>query len=66
MMGFGMFFMALFWVIVIVGFALILKRFLGCILTKPEDSALEILKKRYARGELNKQEFEECKQDLLS
>ena len=29
------------------------------------DSALEILKKRYARGEITKQEYEERKKDLL-
>ncbi|MBI2287998.1 MAG: SHOCT domain-containing protein [Chloroflexi bacterium] len=29
------------------------------------DSALEILKKRYARGEINKEEFEERKKDLI-
>jgi putative membrane protein len=29
------------------------------------DSALELLKKRYARGEIDKQEYEEKKKDLL-
>lgn len=29
------------------------------------DTALEVLKKRYARGEINKQEFEDKKKDLV-
>ena len=29
------------------------------------ESALEILKRRYARGEINKQEYEERKKDLV-
>lgn len=29
------------------------------------DSALEVLKKRYARGEINKEEYEEKKRDLV-
>jgi len=29
------------------------------------DSALEILKRRYARGEISKEQFEEMKKDIL-
>jgi len=34
--------------------------------SKAGDGPLEVLKKRYARGEINKEEFEYKKKDLLS
>jgi len=66
---FGGIFMIVFWILLIVGLVYLI-RWLA-ISTKGEsrgpsggETALEILKKRYARGEINKEEFEEKKKDL--
>ena len=32
---------------------------------KTEETALDVLKKRYARGEISKEEFEDKKKDLI-
>ncbi|SPP66309.1 SHOCT domain-containing protein [Nitrospira lenta] len=61
--------MVVFWTLVILALVLWIKSWLeqkgfGSASREPE-SALEILKKRYARGEINKQEFEEKRKDLL-
>jgi len=66
MMGFGMLFMALFWVALIVGVVLVVKWLMGQGGASREDSALDILNKRYARGVIDRQEFEERKRDLLT
>lgn len=61
--------MALFWVAVIVGIIFLIMWLFVSIGAKghgttSEDSPLEILKRRYARGEINKEEFEAKKKDL--
>ncbi len=56
----------IFWLLGIIGLILFIKHFWECRITKGnEDSALEILKKRYAKGEISKEEFEEKKKDIL-
>lgn len=60
-----MLFMLLFWGVVIVGVALGIRWLISQGKQSPSDSALEILRQRYARGEINKEEFEARKRDLL-
>jgi putative membrane protein len=66
---FGGIFMMFFWVLVIVGLILLVrwliqatgrKEFAG----NPGSKALEILKERYARGDIDKAQFESMKHDL--
>ncbi len=68
MFGFGLISMILFWGLVIVGITLLVKWIIKQYRVDRfyiEESPLEILKKRYARGEINKEEFEERKRELL-
>lgn len=74
MNGFGMWI----WPILIIVLIVLLIRFLGMGYSTrnsgssataglpPAESALDILKKRYAKGEISKEEFEQMKRDILS
>jgi len=63
--GFGWVFMLLFWVLVVVGILAIVK----WLMTGPggqqtTKTPLQILEERYARGEIDRDEFEQKKRDL--
>ena len=58
--------MLLFWALVIVGLVVGIRWLLSQGRESRSDSALEILRERYARGEINKDEFEARKRDLVS
>ena len=60
----GMLLWALWWVVIIAVIVWVVHRLLG-LTRKGGSSSLEILKERYAKGEIDKQEFEEKKRDLV-
>jgi putative membrane protein len=65
--GFGMMIMMLlFWVLIIVAVVLGIRWLLGQGKESGSDSAVEILRQRYARGEINKEEFDSKKKELMS
>ena len=69
MWGFGGWWMIIIWIAVIVGIVFLVKWLVeqgrtGGGTSEREESALDILKKRYAKGEIDREEFEQKKRDL--
>jgi len=66
-MGLGWVFMVLFWVLVVLGIVALL-RWLGLGGTGGRETArktpLELLQERYARGEIEREEYEQKRRDL--
>lgn len=66
-MGFGGIGMVLFWVLIIAGIVALVKWFAAA---SPRDDSsrekttLDVIKERYARGEIYREEFEQKKSDL--
>jgi len=63
--GFGWIAMIIFWALLILGIVYLVKMIAGS--SKKEDkqdTAIDILKMRYAKGEISKEEFEKIKDDL--
>jgi putative membrane protein len=67
-MGPWMVIAAIFWILLAIGVVLLtvwaVQRFRTGSGHKTEESALDILKKRYARGEISREEYEEKKRDI--
>ncbi len=67
-MGFGGggIFMILFWILIILGVVYLVKIVLGggSAAEKKSESAQEVLEKRFARGEMSKEEFEDAMEVL--
>ena len=66
---FGSIFMLIFWGLVIVGLVLLVRWLVfatrkGADPSQGGSRAMDILKERYARGEIDREEFEQKKQDL--
>jgi putative membrane protein len=63
--GFGMMIMMiLFWALIVVAVVIGIRWLVGQGKEARSDSAMEILRQRYAHGEINKEEFDAKKRDL--
>lgn len=63
-MGIGWIFMLAFWILIIAGVVYLIRALAGGERRTTGETALDILKKRYAKGEISKEEFEEKKKSI--
>lgn len=56
-------FFIIFWLLIILGIVAIVRWFNAQ--TRNKESSIEILEKRYARGEISKEEFERMKEKMV-
>lgn len=61
--GLGIVHMALFWILVILGIVVLVKWLAGGP-SRGGGGALEILRERYAKGELTREQFEQMKREV--
>ncbi len=64
--GLGIVHMALFWILVILGITVLVKWLAGSSSDREGDRAMDVLRERYAKGELTREQFEQMKRDLGS
>ena len=62
--GLGFVHMALFWVLVILGIVVLVKWLAGSGPASTAGRALEILKERYAKGELTREQYDQMKREV--
>jgi len=64
-MGFGWIFMVLFWALIILGIVALARwLFVAGGSGRSGQRPLDILKERYARGEINREQYEQMRRDL--
>ena len=62
--GLGVFHMGLFWILVILGIVVLVKWLASSGASRTASRALDILKERYAKGELTREQFDQMKRDV--
>jgi putative membrane protein len=62
--GLGILHMGLFWILVILGIVVLVKWLASSGAPRTGSRALDILKERYAKGELTREQFEQMRRDV--